>query len=354
VRADSGEVTADAARRASVCGVTDSLRVCDVSEEQLLAQIFPLLPAAPSTIVGPGDDAAVIVAADGRFVVSTDVLVADRHFIRSWSSGFDVGWRAAMQNLADIAAMGARPTALVVSLVLPPTESVEWVLDLARGLAAACERHGAGVVGGDLSSGDLIVVAVTVHGDLAGGEPVLRSGARPGDVVAHAGVLGRSAAGLALLRSGANIATEDRELIAAYLRPNPPLGSGVDARAAGATALLDVSDGLLRDAGRVARASKVTVDLIDPSHTLAVDRAAVAHAAQVLGADPIHWVLTGGEDHGLLATFPAGTDLPSGFRVIGAVHAPADGDGLDGVAGVTVNGAAPTESISGWDHFAGR
>src|SRR5690606_5267705 len=113
------------------------------------------------------------------------------------------GARAAVQNLADVAAMGARPTALVVSLVVPGNVPAAWVEGLARGLAAACAPVGAAVVGGDLSGGDALVVAVTAHGDLEGRAPVVRSGARPGDVVAHAGVRGRSAAGLALLGAGA-------------------------------------------------------------------------------------------------------------------------------------------------------
>ncbi|WP_309232755.1 AIR synthase related protein, partial [Actinotalea sp. JY-7885] len=172
--------------------------VADLGEDALLAQIFPLLPRAAGTLLGPGDDAAVVAAPDARVVVSTDVLVEGRHFRREWSSGEDVGRRAAVQNLADVAAMGARPTALVVALVVPPDVPVSWVLGLARGLAAACGPE-VGVVGGDLSGGSEVVVAVTVHGDLEGRAPVLRSGARPGDVVAHAGVRGRSAAGLALL-----------------------------------------------------------------------------------------------------------------------------------------------------------
>lgn len=328
--------------------MSDSERVCDLAEEQLLARIFPLLPATAATLVGPGDDAAVISAPDGRFVVSTDVLVQDRHFIRDWSTGYDVGWRAAVQNLADIAAMGARPTSLVVSLVLPRTEEVQWVLDLARGLAEACAPHGAGVVGGDLSSGDAIVVAVTVHGDLDGGAPVLRSGARPGDVVAHAGVLGRSAAGLDLL-TDAEQTEAYPDLVTAYLRPDPPIGSGVRAREAGATAMLDVSDGLLRDGGRIARASGVVLDLDALEDTVPGDLAALADAGRALDVDPSRWVLTGGEDHGLLATFPAAAHLPAEFRVIGRVV----GATPDRGPSVTVQGVVP-DGDEGWDHFAGH
>ncbi|MFF2270256.1 thiamine-phosphate kinase [Cellulosimicrobium cellulans] len=341
------------------------LLVRDVPEEALLARIFPLLPTAPTTLVGPGDDCAVVAAPDGRYVVSTDVLVEDRHFRRRWSSGYDVGWRAAVQNLADVVSMGARPAALVVSLVMPGDLPVDWVTGLARGLADACTPLGAAVVGGDLSGGDQVVVAVTVHGDLEGRAPVLRSGARPGAVVALAGSLGRSAAGLALL--DADRADLDDALVVAHLRPDPPLAAGPAAADAGATAMMDVSDGLLRDAGRMARASGVVVDL--ELAALGADRDRLRAAAAALdgaigdgvsgdgdaatdgdaGSDAGDraegWVLSGGEDHALLATFPADADLPDAFRAIGTVRT-MDGEG----AGVRVDGRV-AHRATGWDHF---
>jgi thiamine-monophosphate kinase len=321
------------------------LTVADVSEDDLLARIFPLLPAGADTLLGPGDDAAVVRAPDGRFAVSTDVLVEGRHFRRDWSTGEDVGWRAAVQNLADVAAMGARPTSVVVTLVAPGDLPVSWVTGFARGLAAACGPAGAGVVGGDLSGGDSVVVTVAVHGDLEGRAPVLRSGARVGDVVAHAGVRGRSAAGLALLLAGRADAGPD--LVRAYLRPDTPLAAGPAAAVAGATSMLDVSDGLLRDAGRVARASGVVLDLDPVASALGDDLAVLQRAGALLGVDAHEWVLTGGEDHGLLATFPAGTALPAPFRRIGEVRADA-GAG----APVLVDGRAPSVATTGWDHFA--
>lgn len=339
----------------------DAVLVRDLSETELLDRIFPLLPAGRATLLGPGDDAAVVGAPDGRFVVTTDVLVEDRHFRRRWSSGYDVGVRAAVQNLADVAAMGAVPTALVVSLVVPGTTEVAWVTGLARGLAAASAPVGAAVVGGDLSGGGSLVVAVTAHGDLAGRAPVTRSGARPGDVVAHAGVLGVSAAGLALLDAGVAQPVDGvpgplAAAVAGYLRPGSPLVAGPAAAAAGATAMLDVSDGLLRDAGRLARASGVVADL--EAAALARDADALAPAATALGVGAgaaFDWVLSGGEDHGLLATFPPGSTLPEGFRTVGTVRRAGDGDptGADGEEPrVTVDGVAPTVG-PGWDHFGG-
>jgi thiamine-monophosphate kinase len=290
--------------------------VRDLSEEQLLGRIVPLLPVGAATLLPPGDDAAVVASPDGRFVVTTDVLVEDRHFRRAWSTGFDVGARAAVQNLADVEAMGALPTALVVALAVPGDLPVAWVEGLARGLAHVCEPLGVGVVGGDLSGG-----------------PV-------GDVVAHAGVVGRSAAGLALLTAG--LGDVDADAVAGYLRPTSPWGAGPLAAAAGATAMLDVSDGLLRDGGRLGRASGVVVDL-DPD-AFGPDVAALAGPAAALGADPLEWVLGGGEDHGLLATFPAGAAVPAPFRVVGAARA--------GEPGVLVGGR-PSDVRAGWDHCAG-
>ncbi|GAA1708032.1 thiamine-phosphate kinase [Isoptericola hypogeus] len=329
--------------------------VRDLSETELLAQIFPLLPRGRATLLGPGDDAAVVAAPDGRFVVTTDVLVQDRHFRRRWSSGYDVGVRAAVQNLADVAAMGAVPTALVVSLVVPGDVEVAWVTGLARGLADVCAPVGATVVGGDLSGGDALVVAVAAHGDLEGRDPVTRSGARPGDVVAHAGVRGRSAAGLALLDSGAAAPADGAPgaagplapYVAGYLRPAAPLAAGPAAAVAGATAMLDVSDGLLRDAGRLATASGVALDL--EVAALAADGEALVPAVRALGRGAgaaLAWVLSGGEDHGLLATFPPGAPLPAEFRPVGTVRVAGGGPG------VTVDGAPP-EVGPGWDHFRG-
>jgi thiamine-monophosphate kinase len=325
--------------------------VADLSEEELLARIFPHLPFGRTTLLGPGDDAAVLAAPDGRYVVSTDVLVEDRHFRRAWSDGVDVGRRAAAQNLADVAAMGARPSALVVSLVVPGDVPVAWVEGLARGLGDACREAGAGVVGGDLSGGDQIVVAVTVHGDLEGRDPVRRDGARAGDVLALAGTLGRSCAGLALL--GAGRPEVDPEAVAVYRAPRPPLDAGPVAAAAGATAMLDVSDGLLRDAGRLARAAGVVLDLAadgDPAATFAPDLAALATAAQALGVDPLTWVLGGGEDHGLLATFPAGA-VPDRFRVVGAVRSGLDAAASAGTVLVAGRPASALVTVHGWDHF---
>jgi thiamine-monophosphate kinase len=290
-------------------------------------------PAAVA--LGPGDDAAVVFARDGKIVVSTDMLVAERHFRLDWSTPHDVGRKAIAQNAADIEAMGARATAFVVAFGAPRDTPTAQALELADGLWHEARLLGAGIVGGDLVSAPQWVISVTVLGDLDGREPVRRSGARPGDTVAVTGGLGRSAAGYALWHS--NIRQFD-ELRRQHLVPEPPYGQGRVAAEAGATAMTDVSDGLLGDLGHIAQASGVGVDV--SSAALAADRDAVAGAAKALGADALAWVLGGGEDHALVATFSGAP--PDGWRVIGRV--------LDGPPRVLVDGAE-WGGNPGWQSF---
>src|SRR4051794_3433250 len=296
----------------------DSVRV--VGEFGVIGRVLAQAGSARAAEVGPGDDAAVLRTSDGRVVVTTDVLVEGRHFRRDWSSAEDIGHKAAAANLADVAAMGGVATALVVGLACPPDTQTSWLEGVAAGLAAECAPLGAAVVGGDLVAAApdsaSVVLSVTALGDLGRRAPVLRSGARPGDVVALAGRLGWSASGLAVLRRGF---TSPMAVVAAHRRPTPPYAAGPAAAEAGATAMCDVSDGLLADAAHLATASGVDVD---------VDRTALVRAtldpdgpltqvAGALGGDPLAWVLTGGEDHALLATFPAGAALPDGWTAIG-------------------------------------
>lgn len=303
-----------------------------LGEAAVLGRIFPRLPAAASELLGPGDDAAVIAAPDGRVVITTDMMIHGPDFRLAWSTPQDLGWKAAASNLADVAAMGAVPTALVVALAAPSDTSVEFLEAFADGLREGCAAMapGCGVVGGDLSVSNVLTVAVTAFGDLEGREPVLRSGARPGDVVAVSGTLGLAALGLHLLfdrgvvdgepdaAAAALLAREHPLPLAAQLRPHPPIADGKAAALGGATSMLDLSDGLAIDARRIATASGVALDL---------------------RATPIE--LGGGEDHSLLATFPPGVPLPGGFRAIGEVRAG---------TGVLVDGL-PFELRGGWDPF---
>lgn len=307
----------------------------EMGEDALIDLFAPRLPRTDVALLGPGDDAAVL-SVDGDLVVSSDVLIEGRHFRREWSTAADVGWRAAMQNIVDIDAMGAVPTALQVTLAVPADTDVEWVLGFADGLREACEPHGVGVVGGDLSGASEIAISVTALGETHGVDPVTRADAVPGDIVAVSAPLGAAAAGLALLTAGQG---EGLEAVSLFLRPRPLIGAGLEAALRGATAMMDVSDGLLRDAGRIARASDVGLDIDGASVPV---HPAATEAARALGVDPLSWALTGGEDHALLATFPAGAFLPDGWTQVGVV--------TDDDQGVRVNGAVP--DALGWDHFA--
>jgi thiamine-monophosphate kinase len=290
----------------------------------------------PATVeLGPGDDAAVVVAGDGRAVVSTDMLVEGRHFRLDWSSPHDVGRKAIAQNAADIEAMGARATAFVVAFGAPAHTATSRALELADGMWHEADQLGAGIVGGDLVSAPQWVFSVTVLGDLGGRGPVRRSGAKAGDTVAVVGELGRSAAGYALWHSTLR---QFETLRRRHLVPEPPYGQGRAAAAAGATAMTDVSDGLIADLGHIAQASGVGIDV--STAALSPDREAVAEAAAAVGADGLAWVLGGGEDHALVATF-AGSP-PGDWRVIGEV--------VDGPPRVLVDGDT-WDGNPGWQSF---
>jgi thiamine-monophosphate kinase len=323
-------------RGGNVMGSRDPrIPVGQIGEFELISRITEVFAHMPAAEVGPGDDAAVVSVPGGRVVAGMDLLVDGVHFRRDWSSGVDVGVKAAAQNLADIVAMGAVPTALLVGLAIPPELAVSWPIDVAEGLRIECDRLGVSVVGGDLTKSDRICVAVTALGHLGSRGAVLRSGARLGDLVAVSSIPGASSAGLAVLQRGF---TAPRAAVAAHRRPQPDYAAGLLA-AASAHALIDVSDGLIADAGHIARASGVTLDIDRSSVTLP---AVVEHVAAALGADPWDWVLGGGEDHAFLGTF-APDEVPDGFWVIGSVVAAAP-------TPVLVDGAAWLGPM-GHDHF---
>jgi thiamine-monophosphate kinase len=318
--------------------MTDGTPLREFDEEEVLGAILPYFPMAEALDVAPGDDAAVLRTTD-RTIATTDTVVLGRDWLDAWSSGADIGHKVIAQNLADIAAMGGRSSGVLVTLVADPALTIEWVLDLARGMAEACAGAGVAVLGGDLSSAPpgVVMVSVTALGRIDG-QPVLRSGARHGDVLAVCGSLGLAAAGLLLLEAGAP--ERHTGAVERQRRPRPPLAAGPEAAAAGASAMLDVSDGLLRDGRRIARASGVVID-VDPD-AIAPD---VAELAGALGSEvALDCVLAGGEEHSLLATFPPGR-VPRGWRPIGRVRAPRAGE----QPGILVGERVVTHT--GWDHF---
>lgn len=312
----------------------------DLGEFGAIARVTPGFPQTDDVILGIGDDAAVVRAPDRRVVATTDLLVEGRHFRRDWSSASDIGHKAAAQNIADVVAMGARPTALLIGLAAPPDLPVEWLDGLVLGVRAECLRVGGTVVGGDTtrSADGTITLAITALGDLGGRGPIVRSGARVGDRVAVAGRLGWSAAGLALLTQG----IDEGECVAAHRRPEPPYAAGMSAGAAGATAMVDLSDGLVADLGHIATASRVGIEI---EGSLLGDGPELQEAREWLAirditCDPRQWQLVGGEDHSFAATFPPHGEPPPPWRTIGMVT---EGEG------VRVDGQDARRG--GWDHF---
>jgi thiamine-monophosphate kinase len=317
--------------------VADAGSLGDLGEFPLIDRLIAASAAPDGRVVlGPGDDTAIVAVPTGRVLMTTDMLIEGRHFRRDWSTAVDVGRRAAAASLADIAAMGGAATALVVAFAAPPDLPAAWAVQCAAGLAEEAAKVGAHVVGGDVSASDAVVIAVTAIGETDGVEPVRRSGAREGDVLAVAGRLGWAAAGLAVLSRGFK---SPRALVDAHRFPEPPYAQGPLAARAGATSMIDVSDGLVADAGHLAQASQVLIAI--DSHALEVADPIAALAA-AYNVSPLEWMLTGGDDHALLATFPEGAVLPDGYLAIGRVEG--------GSPGVLVDGRAYTGS-TGHEHF---
>lgn len=298
--------------------------IFELGENQALKNALGVFKAVPSTLVGSGDDAAVIALSDPRFVVTTDTMVQDHDFRLDFSSGYDLGFKAVASNVADVVAMGARPIALTVAMVVTNQTKQSWLEDFARGLQAGLDELAptAEIVGGDLASGNQIVIAVAAHGELIA-QPVLRSGAKPGDQVAICGTLGKAAAGLdLLLQEDKTLAASYPELVEVQLRPTPPVSLALGA-ATMATAMMDISDSLALDANRMAKASGVAINL--HISKLFGYQAVLELAAQSINSrggsvvSELDWVLFGGEDHSFLTTFPAGLEIPKGFKVVGEV-----------------------------------
>lgn len=304
-------------------------------EFELIERITSGLVVGDDVVLSVGDDAAVLDLA-GHVVVTTDMLIENVHFTRRWSPARAVGRKAVAVNVSDVEAMGARPSSVVVGLAFPKDLDQDWVVEFEAGAKEECAKAGVSLVGGDLSSSAHIAICVTAIGDLGGRAAVTRAGARPGDVVAVCGRLGWAGAGLAVLQRGFG---SPKELVAEQQTPSVPYGQGLAAARAGATAMLDVSDGLLADLGHIADASDVQID-VDTS--LVEIPEPVQRVAAATGRPALGFVLAGGEDHALAATFPPGAPLPVGWRRVGLVR--------EG-GGILVDGA-PFDGSLGWDHFA--
>ncbi len=311
-------------------------RLSELGESHIVSRVLTRNPEPAHVIVGPGDDAAV-TAPEGRLVSTADMLVENEDFTRDWLDWELLGRKAAAQNLADVCAMGAVPHGLLVSLAIPDDTDIADLEALYSGLFDEAERAGAAlectvpIIGGDLSSSKLIVIAITALGTVPEGSAILRSGAQPGDSLYLAGTVGRAAAGLDLLFAGLRRETagpELRPLIETQLAPRPDYGA---LRTIGASAMIDVSDGLSLDLARVATASGVGIeldrallaDLIDPllpAAEFVLDARAANGTAATAEDLALSWVLDGGEDHGFAASAPSRQSPGVGWRRIGEIR----------------------------------
>ena len=314
-----------------------------MNEFDVIRRLSGRLPAPPPEVVVPiGDDCAVLRLGEKLWVAAADMLVEGRHFEASWASPRDVGYKAVAVNVSDVAAMGGKPRFILASGGGPDPGTT---LDCMEGIFEACEEFGAYPLGGDTTGSSALTVDVTILGEL-GDPPVLRSGARPGDLLAVTGELGASAAGLLALMGGDGSEQRVGRLVRKHLRPEPRVLAGRAAARLGARAMIDLSDGLASDLRHVAEASGVgcRIDL----GLLPVSRD-VREYVSSLDRDPEVLAATGGEDYELLISAPEGaiealaseSDVP--VTVIGEV--------VTGSGVVLLRDGEPVESLSGWDHF---
>jgi thiamine-monophosphate kinase len=287
-------------------------------EDLFVERVRALAPVSELVVVGIGDDAAVLAAAEGQMLATTDLLVEGVDFLPG-EDPVRLGRRAAAVNLSDLAAMGGRPEFFLLSVAFPRRLGADYPLAVARGALSRATPLGAALAGGDLSDAPQTVVSIAFWGRLEG-RPLLRSGALPGDLLYVSGQPGRAAAGLRLARgqepSGLSNAIDD-ELLAAYRDPEPRVALGLALSGLGlAHAAIDVSDGLGRDAARLSAASGVRIVVERERLPISEGLAAYARAASL---DPCELVLGGGDDYELLfaASGDAGAKLDAGSAAWG-------------------------------------
>lgn len=302
--------------------------------------------ADPAVLLGIGDDAAVLAPSAEPLVWTIDAAVDGVHFRRDLLSLTDIGYRATMAAVSDLAAMGAAPLGVLSALVLPPAFGDEALGALAEGQRAAVAALGTAVIGGNLARGGELSITTTALGRTP--RPLARAGAREGDGIWVAGAVGLAGAGLALLLGGAAGAEErlseaGRAAVAAWRRPRARLEAGLAARGR-ARCAIDVSDGLGQDVGHLARASGVRA-ILDAGALVAPELAAVAAE---IGREGVELALQGGEDYALVIGLPPG-EAVAGFRQIGWFEAPSEGSA---VALRRADGSVEAVIEKGFDHFS--
>jgi thiamine-monophosphate kinase len=333
------------------------------TEDELIQEIRRILSGeASGVLLGPGDDAALVEAGGGLVVLTTDFLVEGVHFDRGTFSPRDLGYKALTASVSDVAAMAGSPRYALVGLGLPPDAEAAWVVELYGGLREAAGEYAVVVVGGDLSRSDRVVLAVTVTGEVARGRAVSRSGARPGDRVVVTGVLGAAAGGLHIARADRRLVNEaltsnwGRELLRAHFRPVARVGEGQTLAQAGATAMMDVSDGLAIDLGRLCRESGAAAAVRLADVPVAPGLELLAKVMNDLDLDPLDLALGGGEDFELMATIPRDSVEPAGQALRERFGTPLTEIGEiregSGLIAVGEDGSERDLEPKGWDHFA--
>lgn len=267
------------------------------SEAGLIARLRDLFHTSFQTQVqvGIGDDAAVIKSSNNKLVATVDMAVEDIHFNKKWSTPFQIGAKLTTANLADIFAMGAIPKYLLVAAGISELNNSETVTELAKGIRSVADKFEVTVIGGDLSKSEKMTLSITALGELSD-QPILRSGARVGDLIYLSSLTGLSAAGLAILNRELD---RPRYVVEAHL--NPKLVAP-EKLIKVATSMCDVSDGLATDASHLSHASNVNFNLSKDLISQAADFKDLAELAKELSEDVFDWILTGGEDHFFLAT----------------------------------------------------
>jgi thiamine-monophosphate kinase len=292
-----------------------------LDEFSLIRVFLNEIRAKPCLPLGPSDDACVLGLPSNEVVLTTDSLVEGVHFTRDICSFEDVGYKAVMVNISDISAMGARPLSILISLFLPEGFDKKALLEIARGVSMACESVDCSVCGGNMSRANGgLAISITAVGVLCGDKPILRSGAKPGDLIYVSGYLGSSALGLKLLLKSSNEAMRFGFLVSAFKRPSPRLAlSEALSKIKGVHAMIDISDGFLQDLSHILRQSRVGA--VIECETLPVHEQAL-EASRLLGVDPFLEALTGGEDYELLVciapSFAQGIET-LGLRKVGVI-----------------------------------
>ncbi|MFN2589738.1 MAG: thiamine-phosphate kinase [Actinomycetota bacterium] len=332
------------------------------TEDELVDTIRKLLSGdAPGVRLGPGDDAALVEPSPHLGVLTADLLIEGVHFDRARMSPKDLGYKALAVNVSDVAAMGGSPRYALVTMGLSPDVEASWVVEVYGGLREAADEHAVAVVGGDVSASDRVVISVTVTGEVPEDGAVTRAGARPSDRLVVTGSLGAAAGGLRLsladrstARHAAGTAWE-RELVRAHVRPVARVGEGRTLAQAGATAMMDVSDGLAIDLWRLCRESEVGA-------VVRLDAVPVADALGPLAEimpdlDPLRLALGGGEDYELIAAVPPDAVEPTAAKLGARFGTPLSDIGEfrtePGVVAIDPDGGTRPLPPHGWDHFGG-